>query len=145
MINYYIDLSERIFKIAKTEEDSTSLRKELYYVRVSNLEEKINTDELKKTFWINIYNAYLLIMAKEKIHNKIFFKLKRIKFSCYILSLNDIEYGILKRHKYQIGSYKIHNPFYALFIKKLAIEKSDSSIIGQLNKIKVSPLIDFNK
>lgn len=145
MINYYIDLSERILKRAKLDEDSTSLRKELYYVRVSNLEGKINTDELKKTFWINIYNAYLLIMAKEQIQNEKIFKLKRIKFSYYILSLNDIEYGILKLYKYKIGSFKIYNLFYPPFIKNLAVEKRDSSITGLLNKSIESHPVDFNK
>jgi hypothetical protein len=54
MLNYYIDLSERILTKAKLGEDSTSLRKELYYIRASSLEFKINTDELKKKFWVNI-------------------------------------------------------------------------------------------
>lgn len=134
MFNYYIDLSERILIKAKVGEDSTSLRKELYYIRTINIESKINTDELKKIFWANIYNAYFLIMVNEKIDNKKIFKLKRIKFSNCLLSLDDIEYGILKIDKQKISFYKIYNLFYPSFIKKLAVEKSDNTIIGLLNK-----------
>lgn len=145
MLNYYIYLSERILELAKLEEDTTPLRKELYYVRVNSLEIKVNTDELKKIFWINIYNAYFLIMTQEQLQNKNLFKLKRIKFSCYLLSLNDIEYGILKLPKYKIGSYTLLDPFYPRFIKKLAVEKSESTISSYLNKSILSHPIDFNQ
>lgn len=134
MLNYYIDLSERILLKAKLEEDSNSLRKELYYISISGFERKMNTDELKNIFWVNIYNAYMLIMVKEQIQNNFFFKIKRIKFSHYLLSLNDIEYGILRIQKYKIGFYKIYDPFYPTFIKKLAIEKIDDTIKKRLDK-----------
>ena len=134
MLNYYIDLSERILTKAKLQEDTAELRKELYYIRINILESKINTDELKKIFWINIYNAYVLIMANEKLQIKKPHKLKRIKFSNYILSLDDIEYGILRIQQYTVGIYKFYNPFYPSYMKKLALEKTDSTIILQLNK-----------
>ena len=50
MLNYYIDLSERILTKVKLEEDSTAHRKELYYISTTSLERKINTDELKKAY-----------------------------------------------------------------------------------------------
>lgn len=133
MLNYYIDLSERILAKAKMQEDTAELRKELYYIRTNILERKINTDELKKIFWINIYNSYVIIMAKEKLQIKKPNKLKRIKFSNFLISLNDIKYGILRIQKYNIGSYKIYNPFYPSYIKKLDVEKTDSTIILYLN------------
>jgi hypothetical protein len=133
MLNYYIDLSERILTKAKALKDTAAIRKELYYIRIGGFESKINNDELKNIFWINIYNSYVLIMANENLQVKKLYKQKRIKFSNLILSLNDIEYGILKK-KYSVGFCKICNPFYSYDIKKLALEKRDNTIIGNLNK-----------
>ncbi len=134
MFNYYIDLSERILAKAKLGEDTSALRKELYFTRASNLITKLNTDELKKTFWINIYDAYKLIMTAENKDAKTILKRKRIKFSHYLLSLDDIKYGILKIHKYKIGIYYVNNPFYSSFIKRLAVEKADKKLNQSLNK-----------
>jgi len=145
MEHYYIDLSERILTKAKLQEDNASLRKELYYIRTNGLESKINTDELKKIFWINIYNSYVLIMANEKLQSKNPFKLKRIKFSNCLLSLNDIEYGILGLQRYNLGFYKIYNPFYPSYIKKLALKKKDNTIIARLNKNILSKSTDLKK
>lgn len=145
MVNYYIDLSERILTKAKLQEDNASLRKELYYIRTNGLKSKINTDELKKIFWINIYNSYVLIMADENLPSKNPFKLKRIKFSNFRLSLNDIEYGILGIQNYNLGFCKIYNPFYPYHIKKLAIEKKDNTIFTRLNKNILSKTTDLKK
>ena len=59
MLNYYIDLSERILAKAKLQEDTAELRKELYYIRTNILERKINTDELKKYFGL----IYIILMS----------------------------------------------------------------------------------
>jgi hypothetical protein len=81
MKNYQIILSENILSKAQIGEDTTSLRRELYYIRPSSLEIKLNTDELKKVFWVNIYKAYILIMADEVNQNKGMLKRKRIKIA----------------------------------------------------------------
>ena len=135
MSNYYIDLSERILMKVMQEEDSASLRKELYYIRINSLGNKLDTDAMKIKFWVNIYNAYYLIMIKEQIPNKKLFKHKRIKFSNFLLSLNDIEYGILRIKKYKIGLLiDLLNSFYPNYIKELAVKNSDKSIGMHLKK-----------
>jgi hypothetical protein len=73
-------------------------------------------------------------MINEQIDKKKIFKLKRIKFSNHLLSLNDIEFGILRMRNFNLGFYKIFNPFYSSFIKKMALKKWDESIIPQLDK-----------
>jgi Protein of unknown function, DUF547 len=134
MKNYQIILSENILSKAKIGEDTTSLRKELYYIRPSSLEIKLNTDELKKAFWVNIYKAYILIMANEPQQKSSMLKRKRIKIAHNLLSLDDIEHGILRIHKYKIGFCYVNNPFYPSFIKRLSIEKIDYGLSLEQSK-----------
>ena len=128
MKNYYTTLSEEILSVAKSGKDTTTLRRQLFYIRQAKLEKSLNTDDLKKTFWINIYNAFYLIILKEKKQEKEIFNLKKIKIACAVFSLNDIEHGILRKYKFRIGFGYITNPFYSDFIKTLAVNKVDYRI-----------------
>jgi hypothetical protein len=80
--NYYTALSEKIIVAAKIDGDSSLLRRQLFYIRAAKLEKSLDSDDLRKTFWINIYNAYYLIISKESTYNTSIFNLKRIKIAC---------------------------------------------------------------
>ncbi len=139
MKNYQIILSEKILSKAKLGEDTTSLRRELYYIRPSSLEIKLNTDELKINFWSNIYKAYVLIIANEPNQKSAVLKLKRIKIAHHLLSLDDIEHGILRIQKYKIGFCYLKNLFYPSFIKRLSVEKIDYGLsLEQTKSILIS-------
>ena len=135
MKNYYTTLSEEILSLAKSGKDTVTLRRQLFYIRQAKLEKSLNTDDLKKTFWINIYNAFYLINLKETKQGKEIFNLKRIKIARAIFSLNDIEHGILRKYKFRIGYGYITNPFYSDFIKTLAVSKVDYRIHFALRSI----------
>jgi hypothetical protein len=127
MENYQITLSENILSRAKLGLDCESLRKELYYIKPSVLEKNLATDDLKKIFWTNIYNAFVLIIASEPKPKKSILKYKRIKVAFCLFSLDDIEYGILRMYKYKIGSFYFAKPFYSDFIKRLAVKENNYS------------------
>ncbi len=137
MKNYYTTLSEEILSVAKSGKDTVTLRRQLFYIRQAKLEKSLNTDDLKKTFWINIYNAFYLINLKEKKLGKEIFNLKRIKIARAVFSLNDIEHGILRKYKFRIGYGYITNPFYSDFIKKLAVSKVDYRIHFALRSLEL--------
>lgn len=135
MKNYYTTLSEEILSIAKSEGDSTLLRRQLFYIRQAKLEKSLDTDDLRKTFWINIYNAFFHIISKDTENRQVIFKSKRIKIARSLLSLNDIEHGILRKTKFKMGFGYISNPFYSDFIKTLAVKKLDYRIHFALKSI----------
>ncbi len=135
MKNYYNTLAEEIYSLAKLELDTTPLRRQFYYIKPVKLQKSLITDDLKKTFWINIYNAFYLIISNEINQNNKLFNLKRIKIAGSVLSLNNIEYGILRKCKFKIGFGYITNPFYSDFIKNVAVNKVDYRICFALIKI----------
>ncbi len=135
MKNYYMILSEEILSIAKSGGDSTLLRRQLFYIRQAKLENSLVTDDLKKAFWINIYYAFYLINNKDVRDYSKMHALKRIKIARSILSLNDIEHGILRKTKLKSGFGYLPNPFYSKFIKKLAVDELDYRIHFALQSI----------
>ncbi|RTY65269.1 DUF547 domain-containing protein [Flavobacterium bomense] len=137
--NYYAALSEEILSTAKLGKDTTSLRRQLYYIRHTKIEKSLDTDALKKTFWINIYNAFYLIILNETKQDDTMYRLKRIKIARSIFSLNDIEHGILRKNKFKIGLGYVTNPFYSGFIKTLAVSKLDYRIHFALRTTNLNP------
>ena len=135
MKNYYNTLAEEFFSLAKLELDTTPLRRQFFYIKPVKLEKSLNTDDLKKTFWVNIYHAFYLIISNEIKQNNTIFNLKRIKIAGSVLSLNDIEHGILRKCKFKIGFGNITNPFYSDFIKNVAVNKVDNRIRFALRDI----------
>ena len=104
------------------------MRRQFFYIDPVKLEKSLDTDDLKKAFWINVYNAFYLIISNDLNQNTKIFDLKRIKIAGSVLSLNDIEHRILRKGKFKIGFGHIANPFYSDFIKNLAVSKVDNRI-----------------
>lgn len=140
MKNDFITLSEEILTSAKTGEDTTSLRSQLYYIRQAKLEKSLYADDLKKTFWINIYIAFFFIISKETKQSNTILNTKRIKISRNLISLNDIQHGILRKSKFKIGLGYIPNPFYSSFIKSVAVDKLDYRIHFALGSITIKSI-----
>lgn len=128
MKNHFITLSEEILALAKAGEDTTSIRRQLFFIRQSQLIKSLYADDLKKAFWINIYNAFYLIICQETNENSKTLNIKRIKICRHLLSLNDIRHGILRKYKFKTGFGYITNPFYSSFIKTVAVDKLDYRI-----------------
>lgn len=134
MINYQIALSQRILEKAKKNEDHTELRRELYYIVPRKLEKPIVDDSFKKEFWVSIYNATILIMARESHNGTIDYKKKRIKVARTLLSLDDIKYRILRIPKYTIAFININSFFNSIIIQQLALDKPDNLLEAELYK-----------
>jgi hypothetical protein len=138
--NEFITLSDEILALAKAGEDTASLRRQLFFIRQAKLEKSLYADDLKKTFWINIYIAFFLIISKETKDSNRILNIKRIKICRNLISLNDIQHGILRKSRFKIGFGYIPNPFYSTFIKSVAVDKVDYRIHFALGSITVKSI-----
>lgn len=142
-----LDISQQLLLAIKLDKNTLELRNKLNNFSLNQLKTEINSDDLKKTFWINIYNAYFLILKKEfhqtksEIYRKKLFNIANTKFS-----LDDVEHGILRKYRYKYSLGFFRNIFYSKIIKTLAVNTIDYRIHFALNcGAKSCPPIAFYK
>lgn len=138
-------LSEDLLLAVKMEENMDSFRSEMENLNLDEMLSSVNTDKKRVAFWVNVYNGYYQILNKQyNLKNPEIYAAKEIKIAGLILSLDDIEHGILRRyrHKYSLGYF---SQFWVKTeIKKLAVHKMDYRIHFALNCGAVScPAIAF--
>ena len=105
----------------------------------------LNTEDKKKAFWINLYNAaFLVLRKKNRLSSPQIFISRRIKFADFTLSLDDIEHGILRRGQWKYGLGYFKRPFIRREISSLMVDKLDYRIHFALNcGAKSCPAIRF--
>ncbi len=131
----FLSISEQLLYNVKL---NLSFDDELYTLNKINYENvvsELKTDNHKKAFWINIYNANYQIFSKEYKNqiSKTIYSKKEICIGSKYFSLDDIEHGILRKGKYVFGFGFLYNLFYQKFIKKLKVNKLDYRIHFALN------------
>lgn len=101
---------------------------------IEDLKKQLDHDDKRKAFWINMYNAYFLILRKEhRLEKPDIFKNKIITIANKKFSLDDIEHGILRRYRWKYSLGYLPNPFSSSLIKSLAVASIDYRIHFALN------------
>lgn len=101
------------------------------------LQASLNTDQERKTFWINVYNAITqtsLKAAPEKYANRnAFFKARLYTIAGTRVSLDLIEHGILRRSKNKLSLGYLNKWFPGNFEKDFRVDSLDCRIHFALN------------
>ena len=129
-----LSLSEKLLYAVKTDEPVDSLQSALSKYAVNDLVQGLTNDNARKTFWINIYNAYYQILSvREKKTKPKIFTDKVIRFADAAFSLDAVEHGILRKYrwKYSLGYLPQFLP--SKSIKQLAVTHIDFRIHFTLN------------
>jgi thiol-disulfide isomerase/thioredoxin len=148
--NALVKLSQDFMYAAKTGEQPELYSNQLKDLPYNRLINELLTDEDKKAFWINLYNAYTSDAlhknpALYKKRNK-FFKAKNIIVANKIFSLDKIEHGILRRSKIKWSLGYLNKWFPSKTEKQLRVNKVDWRIHFALNcGAKSCPPIAFYK
>lgn len=115
-------------------QDSRQLEEELAAGSSADLLKQLNTDDSKKAFWVNIYNAYFQILRKRENKQKPeIYRDRLFTIAGHLFSLDDVEHGVLRRFRYKYSLGYLANPFAAKLIKNLAVDQLDYRIHFALN------------
>lgn len=141
------ELSGKLLLHVKKQEDTSIIETLLENISIERLTDELNTDDSKKCFWINIYNAYYQLLAVKFNQTRgDVFKIKYIKIARNQFSLDEIEHSILRKYRWKFSLGYLPNIFVSVLIKKLAVNTIDYRIHFALNCGAVScPPIAFYK
>ncbi len=135
--NVLVKLSQDFMYAAKTHEDVTTYINQLKDLNFEELIKGLKTDEEKKAFWINLYNAYTnasLHKDPDQYKNRnAFFKNKNIIIAGNAFSLDKIEHGLLRRSKIKWSLGYLNKLFPGKTEKQLRVNKLDNRIHFALN------------
>ena len=132
--NSLLSLSEELLLHVKMKADTNLEEMALKNSSIIQLQNELKTDDAKKSFWINVYNAYFqLLIGKYKGQRKGLFSKKEIFIAQTRFSLDDIEHGILRKYTWKWSFGYIPDPFVSLLTRNLAVKKTDYRIHFALN------------
>lgn len=129
-----IYISEQLLLALKLDQPFGDLIAQLASIDHGDFDLKVVSDDAKKTFWINVYNAYFLILRKyHKVAKTLIYNVKEILIAGKNMSLDDIEHGILRRYRLKVSLGYLPNVFAPSWIKKWAVKELDYRIHFALN------------
>lgn len=133
----YIKLSQDFLYAVKTGSSTHLYLQQLKTVHMDALHRELATDNHKKAFWINLYNAFVQVaLSQNPAHyqnRSHFFRQPFITIGQHRISLDLIEHGILRRSQLKWGLGYLTNPFAGHLEKKLRVAVLDCRIHFALN------------
>lgn len=124
----------------RTEENAQQEIDFLAGLSAESLQAHLSTDAKRLAFWINIYNAFIIIKIREnpKLYEQKrtrFFTQKGFTVAQNTLSFDDVEHGILRRSKHKFSRGAFGKPFYRIskFEKMFRVDSLDYRLHFALN------------
>lgn len=133
----YIRASTEFVEALKNRQNVDNYLNVFAYANLDQLNNQLGTNEQKITFWVNIYNGYILHILQQNPglyeDRSSFFKKKQINIGNRMWSFADIEHGILRgsQHEYFLGYMKTWFP--PKIERKMRVTKRDYRIHFVLN------------
>lgn len=142
-----VQMSQQMLDQARKEE-ADSIREEIASLDRAELSEGLETDDEKKAFWLNIYNAYIQILLREDSSRYrlkfLFFRRRYVEVAGKKMSLDKIEHGMLRGSKLSFAFGYLGNPLAGRFERDYRVKEIDPRIHFALNcGAKTCPPIKF--
>lgn len=133
----YVLLSQDLLLAVRYDEPTKPYIDSISSINEDSLAAQLTNDNKRKAFWINVYNAFVQMELKSRpelySNRKKFYSKQFITVAGHLLSLDDIEHGILRRHKskWSLGYWNtLRRP---RFTKRFQVSRVDYRIHFALN------------
>lgn len=133
----YSQLAQNILFSVKYDEEQQSKLDSLANINLADLKNELHNDAIKKAFWLNLYNAFVQMELQKHPHHykqrRVFYKTKFIRVAGHMLSLDDIEHGMIRHSKNKFLFGYVNKFITTDFEKQLRCEALDNRIHFALN------------
>ncbi len=130
-------LAQDLLKAVRFGQDSIFIQTQLSEISPQNLESALQSDAQKVAFWVNIYNAYIQIVLKQKPHlardKTAFFTKPQLNIAGQPLSFDTIEHGILRKSKMKYGLGYLPKYLISNFERTHRVSRVDARLHFALN------------
>lgn len=135
--NRYVNLSTQLMHEVMRGNNGEEIRAQLEGVDPDTLANYLITDNQKKAFWINVYNAHIQIKLRanpEYFENRgKFFGSPSFVIAKRKLSFDDVEHGIIRSSKIKLSLGLLSNPFAGKYEKQFRTKQADGRVHFALN------------
>lgn len=132
-----VQLSQIQLEALKNSDSYKKSQAKLAALNEAALAAELNTDAKRLAFWVNVYNANIIIALSDNPDlykdRGSFFKNKRVVIAGKKLSFDQIEHDIIRKSTFKLSKGYIRNPFPGSFEKDFRVEKKDPRIHFVLN------------
>ncbi|WP_121666081.1 DUF547 domain-containing protein [Mesonia aquimarina] len=132
-----IEISKDFFDAVKQDKNAEKYKEKLAQISPEVLQASLKNDQLKKAFWLNIYNTYVQYLLKKNPDlyedRSAFFSEDRFTIAGEKMSLDDVEHGMIRDSRVKLSLGHIKDPFASKFEKKLRVSEVDWRIHFALN------------
>ncbi len=133
----YTTLSKRFIETLKNDGDVSLIIDSLKNVDATILANELTDDNRRKSFWINVYNGFIMVILKEQPElyedRGGFFKAEQITIAGEVLSFDKIEHGIIRRSVNKLSLGFLPKIFVDDFEKRFRTDKTDPRVHLALN------------
>lgn len=131
------DLSVQFVSHLKNGESVDHIMKKLALTSADQIENQLDSDAKKISFWLNVYNGFILKILTDEPqlydNRRDFFKTKFISIGGQVLAFSDIEHGILRRSQHELFLGYLRRLFPPKYQRKWKPSKLDYRIHFALN------------
>ncbi len=132
----YVGMSIEFLDRLKAGKSTNEIAARYAGLTFEDLEEGLDTEEKKKAFWLNTYNAFIqhiLLQYPERYEDRDeFFKREQVEIAGVLMSFDEIEHGIIRSSKWKLGAGYLPK-ISPEHVRKLKIDSTDGRIHLALN------------